>query len=82
MGAAASEPLGAAEQYVRSKCSRGEVERLCQQAGVVFQLMIFESMGGVSAEAERVLKSLIKAIAVNSGSPRGKSHCFSGSGFL
>ena len=42
------------------------MERRCREAGVVFQPMIFESMGGVSVEAERVLKSLNKAVAVNS----------------
>ena len=33
--------------------------------GVTFQPMIFESFGGVSAEAERVIKCLNKAVAVN-----------------
>ena len=32
---------------------------------MVFQPMIFESFGGVSAEAERVLKSLDKVVAAN-----------------
>ena len=66
LGVASSQVLGAAEEYARSKCARGEIERRCQDAGVVFQPMIFESFGGVSAEAERVLKSLNKAVAVNS----------------
>ena len=58
-------PLGAAEEYVKTKCARGETERRCLEAGVVFQPMIFESTGGVSAEAERVLKCLNKAVAGN-----------------
>ena len=66
LGAESSQPLGAAEEYVRTKCARGEVERRCREAGVVFQPMIFESFGGVSVEAERVIKSLNKAVAVNS----------------
>ena len=37
----------------------------CRRAGVIFQLMIFESLGGVSGEAERVIKSLNKAVAEN-----------------
>jgi len=61
----AGEPLGAAEEYVKTKCTRGETERKCGEAGVVFQPMIFESTGGVSAEAERVIKCLNKAVAVN-----------------
>ena len=35
---------------------------------MVFQAMIFESTGGVSAEAERVIKCLNKAVAGNSDS--------------
>ena len=66
MGSTARESLGAAEEYVKTKCSRGDIERRCQEIGVVFQPMIFESTGGVSAEAERVLKCLNKAVAVNS----------------
>ena len=66
LGDAAAGPLGAAEEYVKAKCARGDMERRCREAGVVFQPMIFESMGGVSVEAERVLKSLNKAVAVNS----------------
>ena len=38
------------------------------EAGVVLQPMIVESTGGVSAEAERVLKCLNKAVAGNSDS--------------
>ena len=46
LGNAAAESLGAAEAYVKTKCSRGETERRCREAGVVFQPIIFESMGG------------------------------------
>jgi hypothetical protein len=58
--------LGAAEEYVRTKFARNEIGRRCREAGVVFQPMIFESFGGVSSEAERVIKSLNKAVAANS----------------
>ena len=68
LGVAAREVLGAAEEYARTKCARGEIERRCRSAGVVFQPMIFESFGGVSVEAERVLKSLNKAVAINTDS--------------
>ncbi len=66
LGAAVGGPLGAAEEYVKTKCARGDVERRCREAGVVFQSVIFEPMGGVPVEAERVLKCLNKAVAVNS----------------
>ena len=65
---AAAGALGAAEDYVRTKCGRGEVERRCREAGVIFQPMIFESFGGVACEAERVIKSLNRAVAVNEDS--------------
>ncbi len=65
---AAAEVLGAAESYVRSKCARGDVERRCRDAGVVFQPLIFESFGGGSSEALGVLKGLNKAVAVNTES--------------
>jgi len=66
LDSASREPLGAAEVYARAKCGRGDMERRCRDAGVIFQPMIFESTGGVSVEAERVLKCLNKAVAVNS----------------
>ena len=46
LGVAATEVLGAAEEYVRTKCARGDIERRCWAAGVVFQPIIFESFGG------------------------------------
>ena len=64
--AAANEPVGAADDYARTQCAREDVERRCRDAGITFHSMIFESTGGVSAEAERVLKSLNKAVAANS----------------
>ena len=65
LGVAAHGVLGAAEEYVRTKCARGDIEQRCRNAGVVFQPVIFESFGGVSVEAGRMLKSLNKAVAVN-----------------
>ena len=34
---AAREVLGAAEEYVKTKCQRGDMERRCREIGVVFQ---------------------------------------------
>jgi len=65
LSSAVAERLGAAEEYVRTKCGRNDTEMRCRRAGVVFQPMIFESLGGVSGEAERVIKSLNKAVAEN-----------------
>jgi len=65
LASAVVEQLGAAEEYVRTKCGRENTEERCRNAGVVFQPMIFESLGGVSKEAERVIQSLNKAVAEN-----------------
>jgi len=64
--------VGAAEEYVRTKAARRDIERRCAAAGVVFQPMIFESLGGVSVEAERVIKCLDKLVAVNNDSREGE----------
>ena len=68
-GLAAREVLGAAEDYVRHKCSRADTEARCRAAGMVFQPMIFESLGGVSVEARGVIKSINRAVAENLDSP-------------
>ena len=47
---------------------KGEIARRCAEANVVFQPMIFESFGGLSSEADRVLKCLNNAVAVNTDS--------------
>ena len=53
---------------VRRKCFRADMEHRCRVPGVVFQPMIFESLGGVSSEADRVIRCLNKAVAVNTDS--------------
>ena len=45
------------------------MEERCRLAGVVFQPMVFDSLGGVSSEADRVIKSLNQAVADNTDSP-------------
>ena len=64
--------LGAAEAYTRTKCDRAQMGERCRIAGVVFQPMIFESLGGVSIEAERVIKSLNRMVAENQDTPYGE----------
>ena len=72
MRQAAAERLGAAEGYVKYKCGLRNVEERCRAVGVTFQPMIFESLGGVSAEAERVIKCLNKAVADNTDTPEAE----------
>jgi hypothetical protein len=68
----AQERVGAAEAYTRTKCDRAQMGERCRVAGVVFQPMIFESLGGVSIEAERVMKSLNRMVAENQDTPYGE----------
>ena len=70
--ASAQESLGAAEAYTRTKCDRAQMAERCRVAGVVFQPMIFESLGGVSVEAEGVIKSLNRMVAENQDTPYGE----------
>ena len=70
--AAAAEVCGAAEEYARTKCNRADIERRCGELGVLFQPLIFESLGGVSPEADRVIKSLNQAVASATDSPYGE----------
>lgn len=72
--AAREEVLGAAESYAREKCGRNGVERKCQEVGLVFQPMIFESTGGVSSEADKVIHCLNRAVAnkTNPNTPIGE----------
>jgi len=72
LASAAAERLGAAEEYVRTKCTRADMENRCRQAGVVFQPMVFESLGGVSGEAVKVIKSLNQVVAAATDSPHGE----------
>jgi len=58
MATAAVEPLGFAEACVRTKCGRQDMQERCRRAGVVFQPMIFERLGEVSAGTERANLSI------------------------
>ena len=68
---AAQSQLGAAESYTLTKCSRAHMEDRCRAAGVVFQPLIFESLGGVSIETECVIKCLNRMVAENQDSSPG-----------
>ena len=69
---AAEEVLGAAEKYCKEKCSRDDTERKCKEKGILYQPLIFESTGGVSSEAEKVIKCLNRAVAENTNTPYGE----------
>ena len=61
LASAAVESVGAAEEYVRTKAARRDIERRCAEVGVVFQPMIFESLGGGivrGGEGDQVLEQV------------------------
>ena len=62
---AAGQVLGAAEEYAITKCGKDDTERKCEEVGVIFQPIIFESTGGVASEAEVVIKCINRAVANN-----------------
>jgi hypothetical protein len=66
---AARETLGAAKGYTQHKRERNDTDRLCMQAGVDYQPMVWESLGGCSAEASEVVKSLNRLVANNTNTP-------------
>ena len=66
---AVKEILGAAEAYTRAKASHDETEAKCDEAGFAYQPLVFESLGGVAREAEKVLKNINRQVAVNTNTP-------------
>ena len=72
IGAGAGKVLGAASEYVNTKCKHQDTEKKCEEAGIEYQPMIFESFGGIESEAEEVLKSLSRLVADNTRTPYGE----------
>ena len=48
------------------------VEQKCQEAGIVFQPLIFESTWGVSSAAEKLIRCLNRAVANHTTTPIGE----------
>ena len=69
---AASEQLGTAEAYTRAKASHDNTETCCLEAGFAYQPIGFESVGGMARDAEKVLKSITKKVAINTNTPPGE----------
>ena len=68
---AAQEKVGAAEGYARTECAQANVTLPCRVMGWCF-IVFCESLGGVSLEADRVIKSMNRAVAANTDSPLGE----------
>ena len=58
------QPGAAASGYAEYKRSFRNTAQQCEQAGIRFQPMIFETQGGVAKETAAILYKLAKALAL------------------
>ena len=61
--------LGAAMEYSDAKRRYKNTAQQCEAAGICFQPMVFETLGGASPECLQVLNSLSQQVAENTKSP-------------
>ena len=69
LNSAADRRLGAATEYAEAKRRYKNTAQQCEAAGVFFQPMVLETLGGASDECMEVLNSLSKQVAVNTHTP-------------
>ena len=62
---AAREVLGAATSYTQQKRNHQQTDALCDEAGIDYQPLVFETFGGLCEEGFQTLKSLNRLVAVN-----------------
>jgi len=65
-------PGAAASGYAEYKRNYRNTAQQCEQAGIRFQPMIFETQGGAAKETAAILHKLAKALAQAEGSDQGK----------
>ena len=61
--------MGAADRYTERKRSHNETDTLCEQAGIDYQPLVFESFGGLCKEGRETLKSINRLVAQNTNTP-------------
>ena len=66
---AARETLGAADRYTERKRNHNDTDSLCEQAGIDYQPLVFESFGGICEEGRETLKSINRLVAHNTNTP-------------
>jgi hypothetical protein len=69
LNAAANTRLAAASAYSDTKRKHLDTARQCEAAGILFQPMVFETLGGASQECMDVLNNLSRQVAVNTKTP-------------
>jgi len=67
--ASSSTQLAAATAYAQRKRTHNDTQQACEQAGFGFEPIVFETTGGLEAEAETVLRSLLSEGARAQGKP-------------
>ena len=67
--ASSSTQLAAATAYAQGKRIHNATQQACEQAGLGFEPIVFETTGGLEAEAETVLRSLLSEGARAQGKP-------------
>ena len=65
--AAASNVLATGKAYTDTKRSYKDTQRLCEEAGIGFEPIVFEATGGLEPEAEKVLVSILAEVAKATG---------------
>ena len=66
---AAQGTLKAADTYTARKRTFQNTDRLCSEAGVDYQPIVFESFGGIAEEGRETLRSINRLVAVNTNTP-------------
>ena len=66
---AAESVLGSATAYTQKKREDNDTDRLCDEVGIDYQPIVWESFGGLCVEGQQVLKSINRLVAGNTNTP-------------
>jgi len=65
--AASAEVLATAKAYTETKRSYKNTQRLCEEADIGFEPIVFESTGGLEPEGQQILESILAEVAKATG---------------
>ena len=66
---AAESVLGSATAYTQKKRDENDTDRLCDEVGIDYQPIVWESFGGLCEEGQQALKSINRLVADNTNTP-------------
>ena len=69
LSAAAESVLGSATAYIQKKRDEQDTDSLCNEVGIDYQPIVWESFGGLCAKGREALKSINRLVAVNTNTP-------------